>query len=267
MTSDQPPKPVSGIYKITNNINNKFYIGSASNFIKRWYRHKNRLKNNKHDNAYMQNAWNKYGEEAFKFEVLLYCDIKDLIFYEQKFLHAYWDNSNICYNIAKDAISAMKGRKASEETKKKISLQTSGKKNPRYGKTGNKSPMFGKPGTMLGKHHTEEAKIKISNFFKEHGHPNKGKHLSEEQKIKLSLARKNKCCGENNKNSKLTWKLVNKIRLEYLENVITQKQLAKKYNIPKTTVGDILRNETWRDPEYISNTKKYTCHKKETNNE
>ena len=58
-----------GIYKITNNINNKFYIGSSKNITKRFKEHKWRLKNNKHPNNKLQNSWNKYGEENFKFEV------------------------------------------------------------------------------------------------------------------------------------------------------------------------------------------------------
>ena len=60
-----------GIYKIENLINGKIYIGSASiNFIIRWNSHKNELKNNKHPNIHLQNAWNLYGEENFVFEVI-----------------------------------------------------------------------------------------------------------------------------------------------------------------------------------------------------
>ena len=40
----------SGIYKIRNLINDKFYIGSAVNFIKREKEHFNDLRNNKQNN-------------------------------------------------------------------------------------------------------------------------------------------------------------------------------------------------------------------------
>lgn len=58
------------IYKITNLINNKCYIGQAKDYKVRFYAHKNNLKRNKHENQYLQNAWNKYGEENFLFEVI-----------------------------------------------------------------------------------------------------------------------------------------------------------------------------------------------------
>lgn len=47
-----------GIYKII--INNKVYIGSSFNIQKRLIQHKSDLKNNRHDNQYLQNAYNKY---------------------------------------------------------------------------------------------------------------------------------------------------------------------------------------------------------------
>ena len=52
----------SGIYKILNKINGKFYIGSAVNFKRRFARHKRLLNINCHPNEYLQNAWNKYWE-------------------------------------------------------------------------------------------------------------------------------------------------------------------------------------------------------------
>ena len=47
-----------GIYKII--INNKVYIGSSFNIQRRLIQHKSNLKNNKHDNQHLQNAYNKY---------------------------------------------------------------------------------------------------------------------------------------------------------------------------------------------------------------
>ena len=59
-----------GIYKITNLKNNKGYIGQSSDIKKRWRNHKFELKNNIHNNPYLQNAFNKYGEEAFEFRII-----------------------------------------------------------------------------------------------------------------------------------------------------------------------------------------------------
>lgn len=61
---------VSGIYKIVNKINGKFYIGSSENIKKRWARHLYDFKRNSHHNIILQRAWGKYGEPAFSFEVI-----------------------------------------------------------------------------------------------------------------------------------------------------------------------------------------------------
>lgn len=79
-------KECSGIYKITNQINAKHYIGSASNFLKRYSTHLSTLKNNKHDNQYLQNAYLKHGSDQFVFEVLELCSKKDLKQKEQFYL-------------------------------------------------------------------------------------------------------------------------------------------------------------------------------------
>lgn len=66
-----------GIYKII--INNKLYIGSSLDIKNRIKQHKSDLKNNRHANPKLQNAYNKYHE--FKYEILEkfdFIDIKDL---------------------------------------------------------------------------------------------------------------------------------------------------------------------------------------------
>ena len=61
---------ICGIYKITNLKNHKIYIGSSNNIMRRWYEHLRDLKNQKHCNSHLQNAWNKYGENNFLFEII-----------------------------------------------------------------------------------------------------------------------------------------------------------------------------------------------------
>ena len=67
-----------GIYKIINVLNNKFYVGSAVDFTARKRRHWWALRSQRHANRHLQSAWNKYGEENFKFEMLLECEIDRL---------------------------------------------------------------------------------------------------------------------------------------------------------------------------------------------
>jgi group I intron endonuclease len=90
----------SGIYKITNIGNSKIYIGCASNIITRINGHKYDLRKRKHPNNYLQNAWNKYGENLFTFEILEKCEIINLHSREH-----YWVNElksldrNFGYNL------------------------------------------------------------------------------------------------------------------------------------------------------------------------
>ena len=71
----------SGIYCIENIITNKKYIGQSIDVNERWRKHISELNHNYHHNDYLQKAWNKYGEDSFKFYVLEYCDCGDLLSY------------------------------------------------------------------------------------------------------------------------------------------------------------------------------------------
>lgn len=48
---------ISGVYKIVNRVNGKYYVGSSNHILKRWTRHKNDLDNNKHRNIHLQRGW------------------------------------------------------------------------------------------------------------------------------------------------------------------------------------------------------------------
>lgn len=71
-------KEISCIYEIKNIVNQHRYIGQTKNFYTRKRKHMNDLKKNKHKNDYLQNAWNKYGEKNFEFNIIEICDILDL---------------------------------------------------------------------------------------------------------------------------------------------------------------------------------------------
>jgi len=68
-----------GIYKIANILNNKVYIGSSNNIYSRFKDHKTLLRNNKHHSNHLQNAWNKYGEENFEFNIVEEIEDKQLL--------------------------------------------------------------------------------------------------------------------------------------------------------------------------------------------
>lgn len=118
---------MAGVYTITNTIDGKMYVGCATIVEDRWRRHKGQLRRQKHHSIYLQRAWDKYGEEAFEFEVLVECDI-DYMFSEEN----YWCNllgvhdHNYGYNVAPTSPTGSCGH--SVETRKKIGDANRGRK-------------------------------------------------------------------------------------------------------------------------------------------
>lgn len=62
---------MTGIYKITNLVNGKMYIGQAVDIEERWIRHKRDWKIDKTKVLYK--AIRKYGIENFSFEIIEEC--------------------------------------------------------------------------------------------------------------------------------------------------------------------------------------------------
>jgi len=90
---------VCGIYKIENLVNGKMYIGKTKRgFSKRFKEHKWDLRGNRHGNPHFQNAWNKYREECFSFDIILICDEDDLEKMEEEQFDLWWPTGRL-YNI------------------------------------------------------------------------------------------------------------------------------------------------------------------------
>lgn len=112
-----------GIYKITNVINGKFYIGSSGNLKNRCSIHFAHLRRNSHSNKHLQNSYNKYGENNFIFSIVEECEKDKLIELEQKYI----DTLRPQYNKRIVASSNI-GIKRSPETIEKMRLSRIGKK-------------------------------------------------------------------------------------------------------------------------------------------
>lgn len=111
-----------GIYCIENIINNKKYIGKSTQIRKRILVHISKLRDNKSQCIYLQNAWNKYKENNFNFYVLEYCDKTELNNKEEywiKKLETFYSKSN-GYNLTKGG-EGIPGYIHTSETKNKIS--------------------------------------------------------------------------------------------------------------------------------------------------
>jgi group I intron endonuclease len=87
-----------GIYKITNKINNKIYIGQSVNIEQRFYTHCSDALN-KYDNNYFHNAIRKYGKENFYIEIIEECSKEELNEKEIYWIQKYNSNNpSIGYN-------------------------------------------------------------------------------------------------------------------------------------------------------------------------
>jgi group I intron endonuclease len=110
----------SGIYKIENIINHKIYIGSSINLKSREYKHFWMLNNNIHDNNYLQNSFNKFGENFFIFSILEKCEPELLIEKENYYINEYKSNDyNYGYNLA--TVNEFRRNTFNEEVKVKLS--------------------------------------------------------------------------------------------------------------------------------------------------
>ena len=114
---------VCGVYKIVNLAKGDCYVGQSQNVRKRVSEHFRLLRNGKHVNPKLQNAFNKYGEENFLWSVEVTCeDPKDLDVIEETFLKgdARFLEPTF-YNIADFSHAPMRGKTHSPEIKAKIS--------------------------------------------------------------------------------------------------------------------------------------------------
>lgn len=209
-------KNKSGIYKISNLINEKIYIGSAINLYCRWHHHKHYLCKNSHTNKRLQNFVNKYGFEQLVFEVLELCNRNSLLEREQ----FYIDGLNPFFNICRIAGNSL-GRKHSLETKQNLSAMNKNK--PTY--------------SMLGKKHSEHTKHLISeskrgkplhhNFIAASIRANTGRKQSKHVRLALS-------------------QLQRKISDVQVEDIIRKLQLgskqidlAREYGVSQTVISRV----------------------------
>jgi group I intron endonuclease len=184
------------VYKISNTKNSKLYIGKTNNPKMRWAGHCSDAKNGR-KNYPLYNAMNKYGFDLFKMEIIEECDTEELCFEREIYWIEHYQ-SNISkygrqcgYNLSAGGEGAA-GYVFTEEQLKNTSLSKMGEKNH-----------------FFGKHHSDEAKAKISiavtgrspspETREKLSKSQIGKIVSEETREKLSIATKGK-----NKGRKMT---------------------------------------------------------------
>jgi len=218
-----------GIYKIINNSNNKFYIGSSVNIQQRWSAHKSLLKRGLHANKHLQSSWDKYGEDGFSFVVVEELEEDSILDREQELIEQSRSFVNeVGYNKNLSTTAPMKGRKHSKEAIEKIRKASTGMK------------------------HSQETKDKI-------GKAHKGKVVSKETRERLSKAKKGitpACAhipmtqegrrrmsefastrtGIKNPNARLALEQIKEMSQDFAENILTIREMSQKYGVSVSTI-------------------------------
>lgn len=128
-----------GIYKITNTINNKCYIGQSSDLVKRIRKHIKTLLNGTNRNEHLQNAYKKYGPGNFTIEIIEECE-KEALDEREIFWIDYYKSYNPEYGYNKtkggtggDGYLQVANEEYKEIVKTKLSENKKGERNPLYG--------------------------------------------------------------------------------------------------------------------------------------
>lgn len=226
-----------GIYRITNMINGKSYIGKTGmNFGDRWDSHRSLLNSGRHDNRHLQHAWNKYGCENFEFAIVeIVNDLGCLNELEMRYIAEY-AAADMSYNLHPGGDGGYNlGKHLSEETKRKI-----GDKNRQ---------------NMLGHRHSEETKEKMSEAQirryskwtdedrKAHGRlmseVASGYSWSEESRIAFSQKQ-----WERPNGAKFTADDIRNIRKKY-DDGASKEELASLYSTTSAYITSIIKRRRW----------------------
>jgi len=195
---------VHGIYCFENIINDKKYIGQTIDLNSRIKDHCRKLRKNEEDCIILQYAWNKYGEENFKWYIIEICEIELLSnkeIYWIKELHSHVTENG--YNISWGGDSPMLGQKMSEESRQKISKANKGQKRTEEQRkriSDNIIHRFGEDSSNWNRRWPEEKRKQASERMKGEKHPNWGNERSEETRNNISLSKTGKKYINNSSN-------------------------------------------------------------------
>jgi len=262
----------TGIYRIAFLNSKKTYIGSSVNIGKRRREHLSGLRNNRHYNKHLQNAYNLYGEDNMTFEVIVLCEQEHLLVFEEQKIKEY-DSYFKGYNLVENPTKTNFGLKHTETSREKMSLSAKAR---------------GRCCGKLSKKQVLEIRQKffdgerITNLAKEYGIHRKTTreilHLRTYMDIKNEIVGYEEMIREKEENFKKGirnhskgWKHTDEfkeklrkvaskpktgIRKFTKEQIIdirerkkseTYKQIAKDYNVSQGTIVRIVKRQTYAD--------------------
>ena len=234
---------ICGVYAIENIVNGKLYIGSAIDIKKRWSEHKFLLRNNRHPNKYLMSAWNKHGEDKFKFKIIEETTLNELIKKEQYYI-TYYETSKrkYGYNLAPNAGNTL-GIKCSEEKKEKIRKSLLGKKRGKINYVVSEETRKKMSESRMGYKPSLETCQKLSAKLK--GNKNaSGRVFSENDRNELSKKMLGKNRGENNGMAISNINEIIAIRNDYSDGMTISK-LTIKYNKKNSFIYNVVKRLRW----------------------
>ena len=205
------------IYKATNSVSGKIYIGKTVNTLQqRISEHKRHSKNGA---MTFHKAIQKYGFDSFEFTILFECEDAELLTNKEIELIKQFNSTNkkIGYNssIGGDGVSGGENHPLFGKKRPEFGESISGNKHPNYGNIGELSPRYGQK-------HTEETKRKISNSLignirnvdktlYEFEHPEYGKVITTKYEMKKKYNLEGKCIAllcRGERNTHKGWKII-----------------------------------------------------------
>lgn len=140
------------------------------------------------------------------------------------------------------------GKHLPKKTRKRIGDANRGEKNGMFGKTGTMRGKTGENHPCWEKECSPETRKKISEAQKGKRGNNWGKHPSQKTLDKMSKSMMGKNQGEKCAGAKLNDEKVLRIRRLHKDNPdkYTRKKLSKMFNVSPSTIGEVIRRETWR---------------------
>lgn len=248
----------AGIYQIRQESTGKRYIGSSVWLGKRCWTHRYDLNRGRHHCEHLQRSWSKRAGEGFVFEVLLYCEPRDAVAYEQLFIDALRPEYNTCPTAGsclghkltdehKAKIRAAHlGSKRTPETRARMVAAQKGRKPTEAVREASRAywadPANSRAGIPLSAAHREAIREGSRKKIMTPQHLAKldecrRKPASDEKREKLSRANRGK-------RAKVTEAQVRDIRAARRSGV-AYKELSEKYGITQASLGDIVHGRSY----------------------
>jgi len=234
----------SGVYCLRNAVSGLGYIGQSEDLERRQEEHLEDLGRGKHFNSHLQKSHDKYGHEAFVFEVLEQCPVEALNVTEQKWIDALWD-TGLLYNVARTVGANMRGVKHTPEARVRMSLAQRGKPKPWQ---------KGKGPNALGSHPSIETRAKMSASHTGVPTGRLGVRFSDEHRAKLSAGKRGKVGNFiGHRHTDETKRLISlhrrgiqawsKLSADQVQAILVStfgcRRLAREFNVSKATIQRI----------------------------